>query len=157
MFTAIRCAVSRSSQQRSLENVCIYVYTHTHIHVHIYTYIYIYLWVYRHISIYLSSIYLSVYLSIRLSTHPLTYPSIHLPIIYLASIYPSHVFTQILLILILNCRAYSSILLSILLTPFLKNEKSDSLIIHMFILGGQSSVLNQFFLSAASACSPYPQ
>lgn len=135
----------------------VFMYTHTHAHTCTYIYIYIYLWVYRHISIYLSSIYLSIYPSVCLPTHSPIHLSIYLPIIYLASIYPSHEFTQILLILILNHRAYSSILLSILLTPFLKNEKSDSLIIHMFILGGQSSVLNQFFLSAASACSPYPQ
>lgn len=138
---------------------CMYlcIHTHTHIHVHIYISIYICGYIDTYLSTYHQSICLSIYPSVCLPTHSPIHLSIYLPIVYLASIYPSHEFTQILLILILNHRAYSSILLSILLTPFLKNEKSDSLIIHMFILGGQSSVLNQFFLSAASACSPYPQ
>lgn len=137
----------------------VFMYTHTRTYMYIYIHISIYICGYidTYLSTYHQSICLSICPSICLPTHSPIHPSIYLPIIYLASIYPSHVFTQILIILILNRRAYSSILLSILLTPFLKNEKSDSLVIHMFIFGGQSSVLNQFFLSAASACSPYPQ
>lgn len=76
-----------------------------------YTCVYMYLWVCVCLSIYLCR---------------------YLSLIICPSIYSSHIFTQILPIVILNHRVHSIILLSIFVTLFSNIEKPDPIIIHIF-------------------------